>query len=85
MGSFFAQEMAVRELTSSNWAIAKTYNLDSFIGKTVHGTYVTREGILAAMHLKGPKSVNSFIFYGVNSRDALGTGVQEYMNLFSKI
>jgi len=79
------QEIAIRELTVSNWKIAKAHKLDKFLGKKIHGTYITQEGILAAMHLKGPRSVNSFIFHGVDSTDALGTGVKEYMQWFSRV
>lgn len=81
--SQFAQEAAIHALTASNWDLAKGYKLDRFIGKKLHGVTITREGILAAMHLKGPKSVQDFIFHGVDSTDALGTGVKKYMNLFS--
>ena len=77
------QEIAARELTTTNWEIAKSYKLDRFVGRKMHGIYVTKEGILAAMHLKGPTSVNNFITHGVNSTDALGTGVKKYMHLFS--
>ncbi|NRA73549.1 MAG: hypothetical protein HRU36_02230 [Rickettsiales bacterium] len=77
------QEIAARELATTNWNIAKSYKLDKFIGKKVYGIHITKEGILAAMHLKGPNSVNKFIFHGINSTDALGTGVRKYMFLFS--
>jgi hypothetical protein len=83
INSHLAQEIAVHELASANWDIAKSYKLDKFVGKVKHGVYVTREGILAAMHLKGPKSVNDFIFHGIDSTDGLGTGVKQYMRLFS--
>ena len=83
LNSPLVQEIAAQELTASNWKIAKLYKLDRFVGKKMHGVQITRAGILAAMHLKGPKSVNNFIFHGINSTDALGTGVKKYMHLFS--
>jgi len=83
LNSALVQEIAVHELAMDNWKVAKSYKLHKSVGKKLHGIRITKEGILAAMHLKGPLSVNKFIFQGINSTDALGTGVQKYMHLFS--
>jgi len=83
INSPLAQEVAIHELTSYHWKVAKIHKLDRFIGEKMHGVHITREGILAAMHLKGPSGVTRFIYKGIDSTDALGTGVKEYMRLFS--
>ena len=81
----FIQEVAVRELADFHWSIAVSRGMNKFVGKKIYGVHITKEGILAAMHLVGPKSVENFLVYGVDSSDGLGTSIRHYMSKFSKV
>jgi hypothetical protein len=80
----FVQEVAVRELAAMHWKAAIGYGLHKFIGKKVHGVLITKEGLIAAMHLSGPRRVYDFITYGTNTSDRFGTTVKKYMHAFSR-
>lgn len=81
----FVQEVAVRELVSFHWDVAVVHGMDKTVGKVMHGVKITRNGILAAMHLVGPQGVKNFLSFGTNTEDGFGTTVKQYITKFSKL
>lgn len=59
--------------------------LDKFIGQTVAGVPVTREGMLAAIHLAGPGGLINWLQSGgrTDVADVNGTRVSDYMRRFA--
>jgi hypothetical protein len=77
------QDKAVAELAAINWNFAQKKGLRKYIGTRVNGVPITKSGIVAGMHLLGPKRVINFVVHGKNSKDGYGTDVKEYMIKFS--
>jgi len=75
------QELAMNRLLSYNDS-----TLDRFIrkyeGKKIHGVVVTRSGVLAAAHLGGATSVKKWFRSGKVFKDANGTPITKYMEIF---
>lgn len=67
------QDTALIRLTNNN---AKTLSRNGVYG----GTAEHKSGLLMASHLKGAGNAIEFAKHGTNSRDANGTGVEEYYN-----
>jgi hypothetical protein len=59
--------------------------MDKFVGKTMNGVFITREGLRAATHLLGTGAVNQMLKSGNlgTKRDANGVTALEYINLFN--
>jgi hypothetical protein len=59
--------------------------LDKYIGQTVGGVPITREGLTAMMHLGGPTGVQKFIESGgrYNPADSNGTKLSDYGTKFA--
>lgn len=76
------QQKALESLIRVNLALLRDY--EHFIGDTINGTVVTKSGLIAAAHLGGAGSAKRFLRSGgfVNSKDALGTSIQDYMRKF---
>lgn len=76
------QQKALESLIKVNLALLKDY--DHFIGDTINGVVVTRSGLIAAAHLGGAGSTKRFLSSGgkMNSKDALGTSIRDYMRKF---
>ena len=82
----FTRELQMEALTrliKLNTALLRNY--ERFIGDTIHGTVITRSGMLAAAHLGGAGSVRKFLESEgkVNRKDVLGTSIYDYMKRFS--
>ncbi|MDR6292357.1 hypothetical protein E9232_004897 [Inquilinus ginsengisoli] len=60
---------------------AKRLGLDKYIGQTVNGVPVTREGLLTGMHIGGPGGVKAFLTGGDDRSDKNGTSVGDYMRM----
>ncbi|WP_375408504.1 hypothetical protein [uncultured Methylobacterium sp.] len=58
--------------------------LDKFIGTTVQGVPITREGIYSMMHLGGAKGAENALKNGANAKDANGSGVLDYARMAAK-
>ena len=54
-----------------------------YVGKTIHGVYITESGILAAAHLGGAGNVKKFFRNGKNFADGNGTKITSYMKRFA--
>ncbi len=83
--SIFPREMqqkALESLIRVNLALLRDY--EHFIGDTINGTIVTKSGLIAAAHLGGAGSTKRYLRSGgnVNSKDALGTSIHDYMGKF---
>lgn len=76
------QEEAMHKLLQSNKKTLQKY-IDKYDGKTVHGIYITESGILAAAHLGGAGNVSKWFRRGINFKDANGTKITNYMQIFS--
>jgi hypothetical protein len=76
------QRNALESLIKVNLSLLKDY--DHFIGDTIRGVIVTKSGLIAAAHLGGAGSTKRFLKSNgiVNSKDALGTSIRDYMRKF---
>jgi hypothetical protein len=81
------QEEAIKALTESNMAVIINYGLLNFRFNTVDGVFITNEGMLAASHLLGPKSVKLFLESDgkINKKDGNGTSVKDYLSKYQFI
>lgn len=79
------QEAAMSSLTAHNLEILKNYKVDKYVGKEIGGIKITKEGLLAASHLRGPNAVRLYLNSNgnVNLTDANDTSVRDYMKMFS--
>lgn len=77
-----AQEVAIRNFTYKQWAQLEALGLDKHLGSEINGVLITPEGLLAGAHLKGSASVQKFVLYGIDSKDANQTAVSSYMKIF---
>ncbi|QCG94966.1 hypothetical protein E6C67_14120 [Azospirillum sp. TSA2s] len=61
--------------------------LDQFIGQTVGGVPITKDGILAMMHLGGPTGAERFLTTGgqYNPADSNGTKLSDYAGRFGRV
>lgn len=60
-------------------------NINEFYGKTIDNVEITESGCIAAAHLKGTQAVLDYLTSNgtINGKDALGTGVAEYIALLA--
>lgn len=81
------QENAMIKLTMHNNEYISRNKLDTYINKRVGGVKVTREGMLAAAHLRGPYAVKRYLRSNgkINLDDANGTTVKDYLKQFESI
>ena len=66
----------------NKWILRK--DIKWFVGSKINGTEITVSGILAAAHLSGPGNVKKYLRgNGKNDfKDAFGTSISKYMELF---
>lgn len=67
----------------NKWVLRR--DIKRFVGKTISGVKITESGIIASAHLAGPGNVKRFLrSYGsINTSDAFGSSILNYMKLFS--
>lgn len=75
------QELAMHRLMQHNDSTLDRF-IQKYEGKTLHGVKVTRSGIIAAAHLGGASTVKKWFKNGTDFRDANGTSIIKYMNIF---
>ncbi len=80
-----AQENAQKAFKQAQWRQLKAVGADKYLGKEINGIKITQSGLLAAAHLKGPGSVQSYLKSNGKfvPKDALGTSVETYLKKFS--
>ncbi len=80
-----AQNIAVRAYHDRVWSYMTNLDLVDQEGETVNGVLITRSGLLAACHLLGCGTVDSYLASpGSGSpADAYGTTIEEYLSLFA--
>ena len=76
------QEKAMLTLLKRNKHTLRR-EIKKYVGKTIHGVYITESGILAAAHLGGAGNVKKFFRNGKNFADGNGTKITSYMKRFS--
>jgi hypothetical protein len=76
------QEKAMLTLLKRNKHTLRR-EIRKYVGKTIHGVYITESGILAAAHLGGAGNVKKFFRNGKNFADGNGTKITSYMKRFS--
>jgi len=79
-----AQVLALRAYTKYHKKALKRY-IAKYKNKYHNGIYITEYGILAAAHLGGTGSVKDYFDKGKVAKDANGTSVEKYMELFKNI
>ena len=57
--------------------------IKKYVGKTIHGVYITESGLLAAAHLAGAGNVKRFFRKGYEFKDGNGTKMTSYMKKFA--
>lgn len=84
------QDVAAKEWVALLCKRMRTYELDTYIGKTIKGVEITDSGIIAGAHLKGFGSekspgVRQFLKSNgeIDSKDGFGTTVSHYVELFA--
>lgn len=75
------QDEAMIDLLKYNKQILQKY-IDKWDGRIYNGVKITESGILAAAHLTGAGSVKKYFRYGLNTEDANGTSITDYMSRF---
>lgn len=76
-----AQRAAFLQSTSFYDGQIVKNGLDAYIGKTVGGVPITREGIYSMMHLGGVQGATSALKRGTNAADANGSSVLSYAKM----
>jgi hypothetical protein len=76
------QEKAMLTLLKRNKHTLRR-EIKKYVGKTIHGVYITESGILAAAHLGGAGNVKKFFRNGKNFADGNGTKITSYMKRFA--
>ena len=76
------QEKAMLTLLKRNKHTLRR-EIRKYVGKTIHGVYITESGILAAAHLGGAGNVKKFFRNGKNFADGNGTKITSYMKRFA--
>ena len=76
------QEKAMLTLLKRNKHTLRR-EIRKYVGKTIHGVYITESGILAAAHLGGAGNVKKFFRNGKNFADGNGTKMTSYMKRFA--
>ena len=76
------QEQAINALIEHNLNVLSNYGLMKYVGKTVRGVHITKEGLLAGAHLLGPYAVKQFIEKGRVGRDGNNTSITNYIKQF---
>jgi len=79
------QKEAVIKLMDFNEKRIDKYFSD-YIGKSINGVEITKEGLLAAAHLGGLGSVRKYLYSNgkVNKRDAYKTSIEDYIKHFEE-
>ena len=80
-----AQENAQIAYKKRQWSYLKSVGAHNYIGKTVNGYIITPSGLLAGAHLKGAGGVIEYLKSDgrINSKDAFGTSIENYMKNFA--
>ena len=76
------QEKAMLTLLKRNKRTLRR-EIKKYVGKTIHGVYITESGILAAAHLAGAGNVRKFFRKGYEFKDGNGTKMTSYMIKFA--
>ena len=76
------QEKAMLTLLKRNKHTLRR-EIRKYVGKTIHGVYITESGILAAAHLAGAGNVKKFFRKGYEFKDGNGTKMTSYMKRFA--
>ena len=76
------QEKAMLTLLKRNKHTLRR-EIKKYVGKTIHGVYITESGILAAAHLAGAGNVRKFFRKGYEFKDGNGTKMTSYMIKFA--
>jgi hypothetical protein len=73
---------ALKSLLNINSELLKPF--ESYIGKEINGTVITRSGLLAAAHLGGAGSVRKYLMTNgkTDKRDCYGTKISKYIKDF---
>lgn len=87
LNSRWMQRKALIALCYSNMITSKRMGLFRYHFKEVGGVLVTPEGVLAAMHLRGPRGAKRYLKTGgsVDLTDGYGTPVSQYFRLMSDL
>lgn len=83
LNNHHAQENAVRAYAYKHWQEIKQLNLDLYVGKTVHGYYLTISGMLAGTHILGVGGLLAFIKTGLIKEDKNKVRIVEYIEKFA--
>ena len=77
------QEASLAALTYHNYDLLKPYF--KYVGEIRGGVEITKEGMLAAAHLRGYRSVVRYLATNgrINRTDAYGTSVGDYLGLYA--
>jgi hypothetical protein len=74
---------ALKSLLNVNSELLKPF--ESYIGKEINGTVITKSGLLAGCHLAGIGGVRKYLTSGgkVDKRDCYGTKISKYIRDFA--
>lgn len=81
LGNPKVQDEAFANYQHTLWKQLKSKGATKFIGETVGGVYITREGLLRSAHLLGAGGISKALKNGdlASAQDAFGTSAKDYM------
>ena len=78
------EEVFLMNVMRNKWILRR--EISWYSDRYLNGIYVSQSGIIAAAHLSGPGNVKKYLRShcdpDLNKRDANGTSISDYMNIF---
>ena len=78
------EKVFLMNVMRNKWILRR--EISWYSNRYLNGTYISESGIIAAAHLSGPGNVKKFLRShcnpDLNKRDANGTSISDYLNIF---
>ena len=78
------EKVFLMNVMRNKWILRR--EISWYSNRNLNGTYISESGIIAAAHLSGPGNVKKFLRSHCNpdldKRDANGTSISDYLNIF---
>ena len=78
------EKVFLMNVMRNKWILRR--EISWYSNRYLNGTYISESGIIAAAHLSGPGNVKKFLRSNCNpdldKRDANGTSISDYLNIF---
>ena len=78
------EKVFLMNVMRNKWILRR--EISWYTNRYLNGTYISESGIIAAAHLSGPGNVKKFLRshcnHDLDKRDANGTSISDYLNIF---